>query len=82
MLPISNWPLSLAFGVGKVELFGSWTTVTRIDRDSRPIFFAVPNEVGSGAGVVNEYPLVRQIWSGNSRGDLRVGAKLNLAGQG
>jgi outer membrane protein OmpA-like peptidoglycan-associated protein len=37
--------------------------------------------VGSGAGVVNEYPLVRQIWSGNSRGDLRIGAKFNLVSQ-
>jgi outer membrane protein OmpA-like peptidoglycan-associated protein len=78
---VSNWPLSVAYGVGnRVELFGSWTTVTRIDRDTRPLFFA-PIEVGSGGGVVNEYPMVRQQWSGNSRGDLRVGAKLNLLSQ-
>src|SRR5688572_22213825 len=78
---VSNWPLSVAFGVGnRVELFGSWTVLTRIDRDTRPLFFA-PIEVGSGGGVVNEYPLVRQQWTGNSRGDLRVGAKLNLLSQ-
>ena len=70
---VSNWPLSVAFGIGdRFELFGSWTTITRIDRDTRPIIFA-PVQVGSGGGVVNEYPLVRQVWSGNSRGDLRVG---------
>ena len=78
---VSNWPLSLAYGIGNhVELFGSWTTLTRIDRDSRPLFFA-PIEVGSGGGVVNEYPLVRQQWTGGSRGDLRVGAKFNIVSQ-
>src|SRR5688572_18988797 len=45
---VSNWPLSLAFGIAdRVELFGSWTAITRIDRDARPLFFA-PVEAGSG----------------------------------
>ena len=78
---VSNFPLSLAFGIGNhFELFGSWTTITRIDRDSRPLFFA-PVEVGSGGGVVNEYPLVRREWIGNSRGDLRIGGKINFLSQ-
>ena len=77
---VSNFPASVAFGLGdRAEIFGSWTTVTRIDRDSRPLFGAT--EEGSGSGVVNEYPFVRQQWSGNSRGDLRIGAKIGLLSQ-
>jgi len=77
---VSNFPASFAVGVAdRLEVFGSYTAVTRIDRDTRPLFSAAP--AGAGGGVVNEYPLVRQQWSGNSRGDLRVGAKLNLLSQ-
>ena len=79
---VSNWPVSLAFGIGnKFELFGSWTVLTRIDRDSRPLFFLTPTEVGSGGGVFNEYPPVRQQWTGGSRGGLCVRGKLNLVSQ-
>jgi outer membrane protein OmpA-like peptidoglycan-associated protein len=78
---VSNWPLAVGYGIkDHVELFASWTVLTRIDRDSRPLFFA-PLEVGSGGGVVNEYPLVRQQWTGGSRGDLRLGAKFNIVSQ-
>lgn len=77
---VSHFPISVAFGLGnRAEIFGSWTAVTRIDRDSRPLFFG--SEEGTGGGIVNEHPLVRQQWSGNKRGDLRVGAKINLLSQ-
>jgi outer membrane protein OmpA-like peptidoglycan-associated protein len=61
-----------------VELFGSVRTVTRIDRDLRPIFSSDPT-VG---GLAPAYPLVSQGWSGNVMGDTLVGAKLNLLSQG
>jgi outer membrane protein OmpA-like peptidoglycan-associated protein len=78
---VSNFPLSFAVGVrDRVEVFGSWTALTRIDRDSRPLF-STPADAGSGGGIVNDYPLVRQQWTGDSRGDLRVGAKINLMSQ-
>lgn len=78
---VAHFPISVAFGIAnRVELFGSWNTVTRIDRDTRPIYFrndpAAP--AGAGGGLVNDYPFIRQYWSGNSRGDLRLGAKVNL----
>ncbi len=77
---VSNFPVSFAVGVAdRLEIFGSYTAVTRIDRDTRPLFSGAP--AGSGGGIVNEYPLVRQQWSGNSRGDLRVGGKINLLSQ-
>jgi hypothetical protein len=76
---VSNWPVT--FGVGikdRAELFGAWTIIRRIDRDSRPIFR--PGDAGSG-GLVNEYPFVRQGWSDNQLGDLWIGAKVNLASE-
>jgi len=73
---VSNWPATFAFGLGdRAEVFGAFTAVRRIDRDVRPIFLPSQPEAG---GVVNEYPYVRQGWSGNQLGDLWVGTKVNL----
>ena len=76
---VSRFPVT--FGVGladRVELFGSFTAVTRIDRDIRPLFVPTLPEFG---GVVNEYPHVNSGWSGNQLGDLWVGAKFNVTSQ-
>jgi outer membrane protein OmpA-like peptidoglycan-associated protein len=76
---VSRWPVT--FGVGladRVELFGAFTTVTRIDRDLRPLFSPLLPRAG---GVVNEYPFVNDGWSGNQVGDLWLGGKLNLTSQ-
>jgi len=73
---VSNWPVTFGFGVGdRAEIFGAWTVIRRIDRDSRPIFR--PTDSTSG-GLINEYPFVRQGWSDNQLGDLIVGGKVNL----
>ena len=80
----TNFPLSFAVGIrNRAELFASLTTVTRIDRDTRPLFFASPNGAppGAGGGVVNEYPLVHDGWIGNKMGDLRLGAKFSFIAQ-
>jgi outer membrane protein OmpA-like peptidoglycan-associated protein len=76
---VSRWPVT--FGVGladRVELFGAFTAVTRIDRDLRPLFNPQLTEAG---GVVNEYPFVNDGWSGNQIGDLWIGAKFSLTSQ-
>src|SRR5688572_11084469 len=76
---VSRWPIT--FGVGladRFELFGTFTAVTRIDRDLRPLFDPLLPTFG---GVVNEYPFVNEGWSGNQIGDLWVGGKLNLMSQ-
>ena len=56
----------------------AWQVVRRIDRDVRPVF---TSNAESG-GLVNEYPFVRQGWSGNQLGDLWLGAKINLSHPG
>lgn len=81
---VSNFPVTFAVGIAdRAEIFGSWTAVTRIDRDTRPLFFTSTSDApeDAGGGVVNEYPWVRQQWSGNARGDLRAGVKFNLLSQ-
>jgi outer membrane protein OmpA-like peptidoglycan-associated protein len=76
---VSNFPLTFGFGLGdRAELFGAWDLVRRIDRDSRPIFFSTNQQ---GGVVANEYPFVRQGWSGSQLGDLWIGGKVNLMSQ-
>jgi outer membrane protein OmpA-like peptidoglycan-associated protein len=81
---VSNWPVTFAYGVReRVELFGSFIAVNRIDRDVRPLFLAtasspavdVNRQIG---GFVVPHPLARAPWSGNNPGDLWLGGKFNL----
>src|SRR5690349_11715148 len=47
----TKFPLSFGVGIGnRFELFGSLTIVTRIDRDTRPLFFTSPSGSPNGAG--------------------------------
>jgi peptidoglycan-associated lipoprotein len=76
---VARWPIT--FGVGladRVELFGAITTVTRIDRDIRPLFVATQPSAG---GVVNDYPFASEGWSGNQFGDVWIGAKFNITSE-
>ena len=73
---ISHFEGTFAFGVAnRAEIFGAVRFVTRIDRDTRPIFGFGGDRFG---GVDNDYPFVRQGWSGNDFGDTFLGAKINL----
>jgi outer membrane protein OmpA-like peptidoglycan-associated protein len=75
----SRFPLTIGVGLAdRVELFGNFTPVTRIDRDLRPLFNPL---LASFGGVVNDYPFVNDGWSGNQIGDIWLGAKLNLTSQ-
>lgn len=72
---IGFFPVTIGYGVGgRAELFAAVSAVTRIDRDVRPIF--VPGNAAGGA--VNDYPRVRQPWSGTTFGDIYVGGKVSL----
>ena len=75
---ISFMPLTFGYGIGgRAELFAALSTVTRIDRDIRPLYIA-GNDAG---GPVNDYPRVKDGWSGTTFGDLYVGGKINLMSQ-
>ncbi|MEQ1869470.1 MAG: hypothetical protein ABL961_05545, partial [Vicinamibacterales bacterium] len=76
---VSEFPLTFAWGVSsRVEAFGAFAAVTRIDRDLRSLFQPDPN-VG---GVVGGYPYVWKPWTGSKVGDTTVGAKINLLSEG
>ena len=81
---VSNWPVTFAYGLrDRVELFGSFVIVNRIDRDVRPLFLATASGTALGAnqqagGFVVQNPLVRAAWSGNNVGDLWLGGKIKL----
>ncbi len=64
---------------GRAEIFGAVRFDTRIDRDLVPrLFNSADPERG---GVVNDYPFVKQAWTGDHFGDTFLGAKINLASQ-
>src|SRR5262245_58540437 len=73
---VAYYPGTLAIGAGsRTEIFGAVRAVTSIDRDTRPLFAPITT---SSSGIVNEYPFVRQQWTGNNFGDVYVGTKINL----
>ena len=77
---VSNWPVTAGVGLGdRLELFGSFSVINRIDRDLRPLY--IPTGGSGAGGVVNDYPFINDGWSGNQVGDLRIGAKVNLTSQ-
>ncbi|HEX5215436.1 MAG TPA: hypothetical protein VFV98_08215, partial [Vicinamibacterales bacterium] len=79
---ISTFPVTFAYGLGGYgEVFGSWALITRIDRDTRPLFFeSTPASIanGTGGGILPDYPLVRKEWTGSKLGDFTVGGKINF----
>ena len=73
---ISHFEGTFAYGIkGRAEIFGAIRLITRIDRDTRPIFGFGGEEFG---GVDNSYPFVREGWIGNDFGDTFLGAKFSL----
>ena len=66
---------TFGYGVGdRTELFLSMEVASRIDRDYRPLGF----DANPAGGPVNEYPLMRDAWSGTTFGDIYAGAKFNI----
>jgi outer membrane protein OmpA-like peptidoglycan-associated protein len=66
---------TFGYGVGdRTELFLSMRVASRIDRDYRPLGF----DANPAGGPVNEYPAMRDAWSGTTFGDIFAGAKFNI----
>ena len=77
---ISHFIGTFAYGVkDRAEIFGSIRLSTRIDRDfESPVFR--PTDSARG-GVANDYPFVKQDWTGNHLGDTIIGVKVGLTSQ-
>ena len=68
---------TFAYGVkDRVEIFGSFRALTRIDRDARPLFSGDPN-IG---GPTHEFPFANEYFS-NDVGDLLIGGKFNIVSE-
>src|SRR6185369_6446811 len=68
-----------ALGIGnRVEVYSSFLFDTRIDRANPPVF--TNSDVRQG-GIIARYPGVNESWTGNQRGDLYLGSKVNLLSQ-
>ncbi len=77
---VSDFPVTVAAGAGpRMEIFGALRVVTRIDRDTRPLFQPTTTD---DAGLTNDRPFVKDAWTGNQLGDLYLGAKGNLLSEG
>jgi len=76
---LSTFPATFAVGVGnRAEVFASWSVVTRIDRDTRPLFSSNATDAsGTGGGILLDYPKAHHEWT-SGRGDLWLGGKINL----
>ena len=73
---ISHFEGTFAYGIAnRAEIFGAIRFITRIDRDTRPIFGFGGERYG---GVDVNYPFVRRGWIGNQFGDAFFGVKVNL----
>jgi outer membrane protein OmpA-like peptidoglycan-associated protein len=73
---ISHFEGTFAYGIrDRAEVFGAIRFLTRIDRDTRPIFGFGGDRYG---GVDVNYPFVKEGWIGNEFGDVFLGAKFNL----
>lgn len=71
---IQHYLATFAYGVNeRVELFGSFRGITRVDRDVRPLF-----DTTAIGGPTAAFPLATQQFSGYQVGDLLVGGKVNL----
>jgi hypothetical protein len=75
---VSNWPVTVGVGIGgKLEVFGAFNIMTRIDRDTRPLFFTATDPDGTGGGLLANYPLNRETWVSDI-GDTWLGGKVNV----
>ena len=73
---IQHYLGTFAYGIAdRVELFGSFRFITRIDRDARPIFSSTPTATG---GPTHEFPLVTSQFTNSQVGDVVLGGKINL----
>ena len=74
---IAHYLGTFTYGVNaRVELFGSFRALTRIDRDVKPIFTS-----SSFGGPAHQFPLLADQYSGSQIGDLLLGGKVNLASE-
>ena len=76
---VANFTANVSYGLtDRLDVFGAWDVIQRVDRDNVQIFNTDPER----GGVDPRVPFARERWSGNELGDLRVGAKYAILSEG
>ena len=73
MMNIADFTANVSYGFSdRFDAYAAWDFIERIDRDTARVF--VPADPDQG-GIDTMRPYARERWTGNKRGDLRVGGK-------
>ncbi len=80
LMNIADFTANVSYGFGeRFDMYAAWDFIERIDRDIATVF--VPGDPDQG-GIDSLRPYARERWSGNKRGDARVGGKFAFLSEG
>ena len=69
---VANFTANVSYGLAdRLDVFGAWDFIQRVDRDNQQLFNTDPER----GGVDPRAPFANERWTGNKVGDLRAGAK-------
>ena len=69
---VANFTANVSYGLAdRLDIFGAWDFIQRVDRDNQQLFNTDPDR----GGVDPRAPYANERWTGNKIGDFRVGAK-------
>ena len=69
---VANFTANVSYGLAdRLDIFGAWDFIQRVDRDNLQLFNTDPDR----GGVDPRAPYANERWTGNKIGDLRVGTK-------
>ena len=70
---VANFTANVSFGLAdRVDIYGAWDFIQRVDRDNLQLFNSDPDR----GGVDPRAPYASERWTGNKVGDFRVGTKV------
>jgi peptidoglycan-associated lipoprotein len=73
LMNIANFTANVSYGfTDRFDMFAGYDFITRVDRDNQVLFVPADPERG---GIDTFVPYVKERWTGNKSGDLRVGGK-------
>jgi outer membrane protein OmpA-like peptidoglycan-associated protein len=76
---IANFTANVSYGfTDRLDIFGAWDFIQRVDRDNQQLFNTDPER----GGVDPRAPYANERWTGNKIGDMRVGAKYAILSEG
>ena len=72
---VANFTANVSYGLtDRLDVFGAWDFIQRVDRDNQRLFNSDPER----GGVDPRAPYAKEYWSGNKIGDMRVGLKYGI----